>query len=177
MSSKTATINLLPKQVRKIKGYDKYYITPWGDIYSTWKGLKKLKPYKDSSGYLCVRLFETTKRGRMCRIHRLVANNYLGEGFSFLQVDHIDNNKLNNHHSNLRWVTQKENLLKKYREDGHKIHFSKKTAQWSLEDGRLVAIYPSGLDASKETGADSSAISKVCRGLLNQTKGYYWTYV
>jgi hypothetical protein len=42
-------------------------------------------------------------------IHRLVALVYV-DGDKTLTVNHIDGNKLNNHYSNLEWVTHKENV-------------------------------------------------------------------
>ena len=42
--------------------------------------------------------------------HHLVAEAFLGERPNNLVIDHIDRNKLNNHVSNLRYVTQKENM-------------------------------------------------------------------
>lgn len=46
-------------------------------------------------------------KGNTKRVHRLVANAFLGE--SNLQIDHIDGNKQNNRLDNLEYVTPKEN--------------------------------------------------------------------
>lgn len=40
----------------------------------------------------------------------------------------------------------------------------------------ILATYNSAAEASRITGADSSAIIKVCKGKLKTTKGYKWTY-
>lgn len=43
-------------------------------------------------------------------LHRLVADAWCDGYFDGAQVDHIDTNKENNHYTNLRWVTAKENM-------------------------------------------------------------------
>ena len=65
-----------------------------------------LKPTINKDGYMFVRLCKNGKSKNM-RIHKLVANTFLGE--SKLQVDHIDGNKQNNNLDNLEYVTPKEN--------------------------------------------------------------------
>lgn len=164
--------------MKQISNYPKYFITEDAKIFSTFKGsLKELKPYKCPDGYLLIRLFKESKQGKMFSLHRLVVESFIGSKPGELyQIDHIDNNKLNNSVSNLRWITQKENLLKKYNEDGHKTHFAKPTIQKTLA-GQTIKVYPSALDAAKELGFDSSCISKVCKGILNHHKGFKWEYV
>lgn len=65
-----------------------------------------LKPIINKDGYAFVRLCKNGKVSNK-RIHKLVANAFLGE--SNLQVDHLDGNKCNNNLSNLEYVTPKEN--------------------------------------------------------------------
>lgn len=163
--------------MKQISNYPKYFITEDAKIFSTFKGgLKELKPYKSRDGYLLIRLFKESKQGKMFSLHRLVVESFIGNKPGELyQIDHIDNDKSNNSVSNLRWITQKENLLKKYNEDGYKIHFAIPTIQKTM-DGTFIKMYPSALDAAKELGFDSSCISKVCKGILNKHKGFKWEY-
>lgn len=48
-------------------------------------------------------------------IHRLVAEYFLDGYMIGYCVDHIDRDKSNNHISNLRWTTHKENMRNKYK--------------------------------------------------------------
>lgn len=66
----------------------------------------------DNNGYYSVRLrtYDSTKK---FLVHRLVCLAFNPEGyFEGAKVDHIDESKTNNHYSNLRWLSQKENVIK-----------------------------------------------------------------
>ena len=47
---------------------------------------------------------------RNMRVHRLVAETFLPNNNDLPEVDHIDRNRINNHISNLRWVSRSDNL-------------------------------------------------------------------
>jgi hypothetical protein len=57
------------------------------------------------------RYFQLIRDGKRINylFHHLVAEAFLSERPNDLVIDHIDRNKLNNHVSNLRYITQKEN--------------------------------------------------------------------
>lgn len=80
-----------------------YSISPSGNIYNDKK--KTSITLKDNSGgYKQVGLY--TSKGRVtCLVHRLVAQAYLENPNNFPIVNHLDNNRANNHVSNLEWNT------------------------------------------------------------------------
>ena len=91
-----------------INGYEnKYYVSNYGNIKNS-NGIV-LKPYKINSGYYCAKLW-LNNVSKAFLIHRLVAEYFIENPNKNPNVDHIDSNRLNNHYSNLRWVTQLENI-------------------------------------------------------------------
>ncbi len=82
-----------------------YFVSEDGGIFRDGKELSTSltnKGYKDACMYL------NSKRKHLS-IHRAVAILYVPNPDNKPQVNHIDGNKLNNHYSNLEWVSNREN--------------------------------------------------------------------
>jgi hypothetical protein len=69
---------------------------------------RELKYHQDKDGYLCTSVQYLCK-SKTVQVHRLVAETYLKRDDLNLQVNHIDENKLNNSLKNLEWVTPQKN--------------------------------------------------------------------
>ena len=99
---------------RKFGGfYTNHGLSPTGKPTKKWRPekWKQLKVYPNHQGYLQRTMFINGKYvGR--RVHQLVAECYLGPYPEGKEVDHIDNNKLNNHYTNLQYLTRQENMAK-----------------------------------------------------------------
>ena len=94
-----------------------YYINDDGTvIYSKLQRNKYLKTTIDSDGYLRVMLqAENCDKSIGVEIHRLVMFTFGTKPPSDMvdpTIDHIDNNRLNNHISNLQWLERRDNSLK-----------------------------------------------------------------
>lgn len=89
-----------------------------GNLYTRVIKEKYLKPIINPSGYLTIKL--TTEEGvsKTEFIHKLVAETFLENKHNKKEVNHIDHNKLNNHVSNLEYVTRQENMKKYYEFSG-----------------------------------------------------------
>ena len=92
-------------EVRPIPGFPGYFATEDGRIISIARWPIILKSWRTTGGYQTVGL-----RGRKVKIHRLIAITFLGEPpVGQNVVRHLDDNNQNNHISNLKWGTYKDN--------------------------------------------------------------------
>lgn len=85
-----------------------YYISEDGNVINS-KTQKILKPIT-ISGYYHVSIL-----GKKKSIHRLVANAYLVKPHIDFEINHKDGNRLNNHYSNLEYVSHLENMQHAYK--------------------------------------------------------------
>lgn len=85
-----------------------YYVTENGDIING-KTQKTLKPIT-ISGYYYVSIL-----GKKKSIHSLVANAYLVKPNGDFEINHKDGNRLNNHYTNLEYVSHLENMQHAYK--------------------------------------------------------------
>ena len=98
--------------MRVINGCSNYLINNDGSVFSKISNkFLCLTPDEKANGYIRVtlKLDDNTKKKYL--VHRLVAEAYIPNPENKPEVNHIDGNKLNNHVSNLEWVTRHENML------------------------------------------------------------------
>jgi hypothetical protein len=85
----------------------RYKVKNGGGYYFLKERIKK--PQMNWKGYLfiVIKIGETAKN---LKVHRLVAQAFIENPYNKPTVNHKDNNKLNNHVSNLEWMTYYENM-------------------------------------------------------------------
>mgnify|MGYP000379080716 CR=1 FL=1 len=98
----------------------KYFVDEAGTIFNTrFRGTEHSRivvPYGHPTGYLYVTLKLDDRHNDIGVLaHRVIAFARLGPPpAAFMDVDHVDGNKRNNHPSNLQWVERDENVRRAY---------------------------------------------------------------
>ena len=165
---------------RDVVGYEGLYqVSDKGDV----KSLPKVK--HNGKGYYKTqeKILKPGKRGRgnakynfvvltdgivekSVSVHRLVADAFLENPQNFPEVNHKDENTLNNNLSNLEWCTRQYNI------DYSK---SEKISQYAI-GGEKLAEYKSISVAAKMTGISRTAINNSLTGWSKTAGGYIWKY-
>ena len=157
---------------KPIKGYDgNYYVSNYGRIRSTYHASEKfLVPINSGKGYLQVTLFKNHKSKKFL-VHRLVAEYFVENPNGLYFVNHKDENKSNNHFSNLEWCDAAYNNAY-----GTRMTKVRKKVQQSL-NGVVIATYNSMTEAGNAVGKKAGAISRCCNGIYKTCGGYEWALV
>ena len=92
--------------MEQVKDYPNYSVNHLGDVFNNKTGLRLKQTVK--KGYCLVYLYN--KSGRKCfLVHRLVAMTFIPNPHDLPEVNHKDENPLNNSVENLEWCTSKYN--------------------------------------------------------------------
>lgn len=121
-------------------------------------GSAKLRVFVNPYGYASTAIrFDCDNKNRTITVHRLVALAFIPNPNNKPQVNHIDGNRLNNHYTNLEWVTHLENLQ-------HGIY----VLGWLVEIKKCEPITLNGVDIRTlhhQTGEDLVILYKRAKGL------------
>lgn len=163
--------NLQNEEWRNIEGYEgMYQVSNMGRVKSLEryvvkdnKGNLALKqsrliiPHKQNSGYLYVSLNKKNTRKNYL-VHRLVALAFIDNPNNYLEVNHKDENKLNNISDNLEWCTHQYNNFygTKIERQRQKMQGRKRSPE-SIEKTRLANL---GKKRSKDFCELMSKINK-----------------
>ena len=145
-----------------------------GEIISLkGKNEKSLKQIINRSGYCRVNLCWNGKHKQYC-VHRLVWEAFNGPIPKGLQINHKDENKLNNCLTNLEVVTPQYNVTYGTAVKRRAEKRSKPVRQ--LHNNEVIKDYPSASEASRQTGIPCSNICRSCR-TGGTTRGFHWIYL
>lgn len=169
----------IKEEWRDIEGYENLYqVSNLGRVKSLKFGKEKiLKLKKTWDGYCIVGLCQQNKR-KDYLVHRLVAQTFIDNPQNLPQVNHRDENPLNNDVQNLEWCTPKQNInygTHNQRSAASRINHPKRSKQvLCVETGK---IYPSASEVERHLGFSQGNISSACRGKLKTAYRFHWRYV
>ena len=156
---------------KKIVGHEKYSVSTYGRIKNT-KTNKILKTQKyRQTDYMCFIARDDTGKHKCHLIHRLVAQAFLPNPDNLPQVNHIDEDKTNNHVDNLEWCTAKQNC--QHGTFGHRVAMSQPTRKPVLVDGvEFISLSA----AAKHLKIGRQYIRKALKTGLTEYKGHTISY-
>lgn len=165
---------------RDIKGFEGLYqVSNLGNVKrlkSYWcKKERIVKQSPNNQGYLRLTLCKNNVKYPK-RVHRLVAEAFLPNPDNLPQVNHKDENKLNNRVDNLEWCTAQYNInygtCVQRTAEKNRIKVNQYT-----KNMEFIREWHSITDAAHSFNAKCGNISKCCKHRLPQAYGYIWRYI
>ena len=179
-------MKLLPYEIwRDIPGYEgMYQASSMGNIRSVDRvilvGTRKHKRHgkvlvpRMAGKYLQVNLSCNGKR-KMLLVHRLVALTFIPNPHGLPEVNHKDENPLNNSVFNIEWCDKRYNLNYGNRIGKIKRCLYKPIVQLT-QTNDVVKVWQSAIEVNEKNNWSRASISMCCRGKRKTAYGYKWEY-
>lgn len=166
-----------------------FQVSSTGKIKRFYKNGKTniLKGVIKQSGYRMV-LLKTPEKFKYALVHRLVAKAFIKNPKNLPQVNHKDENKLNNKVENLEWCDAKYNS--NYGTKNIRLSKTKTNNTYNMKPIRCIEtgiVYPTLHEASRQTGINVQNIFMCCKGIVYSERkgftqrhtagGYHWEYI
>ena len=171
------------KMWKRIPDYPRYLVSGEGDVYSERTG-KVLKPAISKFGYARVALYKGNGEVHTIMVHRLVASAFLENPDNLPQVNHINEDRLDNRLENLEWCTASYNInyggrnakVSKKLRDFKEQTSARRVEQVDAKTGEVVKTWTSMREIERELGFAHSNIYACCVGRRKTRGGYLWRY-
>lgn len=161
---------------KNIESFEQYSVSDFGNVRNNITG-RILKPRKHTSGYSRVILCKNKKHYDRY-IHRLVAQAFIPNPNNLPEINHRDEDKLNNCVENLEWCDRAYQVnygtFKKRMIETQRISSKQSKSVKCIETGN---IYISLHHAERETGILYTLICHALNGRQETAGGYHWEYV
>lgn len=154
-----------------------YQVSNLGNVrslnYNKTKKIQHLKKVVNNKrGYLAVGL---SKKGifKIKTVHRLVAETFISNPNNLPQVNHIDENKLNNSVTNLEWCTNEYNINYGTRKERISEKKGRKIIQLDKDDN-IIKVWNGTCQASRELKINEGNIWEACNNKRKTAGKYKW---
>lgn len=155
---------------KPIAGFEHYRVNEYGQVQN--KNGKVLALRTNNKGYIVYAL----RKDRMyfyLLAHRLVALAFIDNPMKHPEVNHKDEDPLNNHVSNLEWCTHQYNMT--YGTLQERKGKKKRIPMLQMSrDGETIAKWDCAITASEQTGIGYCNIHKAASGANNTAGGFKW---
>lgn len=161
-------------ELRDIPGFEgRYAASASGKIWS-YKNKIFLKDRDEKYGYRRISLRQNgSDQLQTFMIHRLVAMAWIPNPDNLPQVNHKDEDKTNNHYTNLEWCNHAYNM-----NYGTRTERASQRRYKSVRCVETGIVYPSVKAAGDAAGIEPTGISACLNGRGRVTAGgYHWEYV
>lgn len=161
---------------KNIPNYEGLYQISTTDVVRNNKHHILVQTLHSTSNYYRVHLCKNGK-AKWHLVHRLVAETFIPNPLHLSQINHIDENPLNNNVNNLEWCNSKYNT--NYGNRNQKISNTKRNNTYNVKPVKCIEtkrIYISLMDAQRQTGIFATSIKQVCKGKQKTAGGYHWQY-
>lgn len=151
-----------------MNGYEKLYqVSNTGKVRRIFKAdLRELKGTIKKGGYKGV-LLKLNKKNKWELVHRLVAKAFIPNPNNLPQVNHKDENKLNNLVDNLEWCDSKYN--NNYGTKKERISKAKINNTYNMKSVLCIEtgiIYPTLYEVERQTGISAQSVFMCCKGIV-----------
>lgn len=164
----------------RVRSLDRLVWNEHNKDYNLCKG-RILKIILDKDGYQLVHLYKVGK-GKMHKVHRIVAQSFIPNPNNLPQVNHINECKTDNMVENLEWCDCRYNINfgtrnKKAAKSNTNGIRSKRVAQINPQTNEIIRIWQSTHECGRN-GFSQGSVAACCRGERYKTHhGYRWQYV
>ena len=151
---------------------EKYLISSHGRVmgigtYNTCKKGELIKLHKKHgrNGYIQARFYDNG-RASTIEIHLLVAKAFIPNPDNLPMVNHIDEDKTNNHVENLEWCTNQYNIR----------YSNAKAVDVYTKDGNFIETLEAVVDAATKYNTKTTNISACCKRNYGTSGGHQFRY-